>query len=135
MHWTTVRVAFIVFVCATQIAGDNYNETYTDPSINTSYEAIRNSLQSSKRESDVPLTSLTTKRLPTEPTISTIATPADNFTNLLRLGDVLTVFDLTQLANKWPQVKDALQPRCAAQMTNYFRGLQQRKLWAIKSKL
>lgn len=135
MHWTNVRIAFIVFVCATQIAGDNHNETYTDPSINTSNDGIWNSLASKNRKAAMPLTSAPTKPVPTASITPTIAVPDDNFTDLVRLGDVLTVFDLTQLANKWPQVKDTLQLGCAAQMTNYFRGLQQRKLWAIKSKL
>lgn len=111
MHWTNVRIAaFIVCICITRISGDN-NGTHTEPiSIST-----LNNLPYNQSKSAVPL-----------PIV-------DNFTDLLRLEDVLMVFDLKQLANKWPHVKDALQPGCSTQMTNYFRGLQQRNLWAIKS--
>lgn len=139
MHWTNARIAFIAFVCITQIGGDNNGTLieHLNPSIDTSYDeilAIPNSLPRNQSKIAVPLKNAQPHRLH-DTVISTNPSSPDNFTDLLRLSDVLMVFDLKQLANKWSHVKDALQPNCAAHMTNYFRGLQQRKLWAIKSEL
>lgn len=130
MHWTNVlRVAaFIMCICLTQIAGDN-NGTHTDHHRPTSISTINN-LPHNQSKSAVPLANVQTHRLHASAAVAVV----ENFTDLLRLEDVLMVFDLKQLANKWSHVKDALQPGCSTQMTNYFRGLQQRKLWAIKSK-
>lgn len=58
----------------------------------------------------------------------------DNFTNLVRLDDVLTVFDLNELAVKWHRVHHEFHSECADDMTRYFRGLQHHKMWATKSK-
>lgn len=139
MYWTNVRIAFIAFVCVTHIGGD-HNGTlieHLNPSIHTSYDeilAIRSSLPRNHSKTAVPLKNAQPNRLH-DTIISANPSSLDNFTDLVRLSDVLMVFDLKQLANKWSHVKDALQPNCAAHMTNYFRGLQQRKLWAIKSEL
>lgn len=106
MNQFDLRTAFVVLLCVAQIIG---NSSPSD----------RNTHNLSLNQSSVPL-SLNNK--------------ADNFTDLLRLEDVLMVFNLKRLANKWTDVQHELKPKCAGQMTEYFRGLQQHKLWAVKSK-
>lgn len=60
---------------------------------------------------------------------------AENFTNLVRLEDVLVIFDLNEIAANWPKVRHDLRSNCQLDMNEYLRGLQQHKMWAIKSKL
>lgn len=110
MNRFNLKTAFIVLLCVAQIFGDHATST-----------------DSSAIKSDG-----LTRSLPAVPLNMTAN--GDNFTDLLRLEDVLMVFNLKRLANKWANVHHELRPTCAAQMTEYFRGLQQHKLWAIKSK-
>lgn len=107
-----VRTAFIVLFCVTQSIGDHATGP-TDAAATLPLTSITHNL--SLNQSAVPLS-------------------ADDFTDLLRLEDVLMVFNLKRVANKWRDVQHELKPKCAGQMTEYLRGLQQYKLWAIKSK-
>lgn len=107
-----VRTAFIVLICVTQIIGEHgtgpSNAAATLPLASTAHNLSPN-------QSAVPLS-------------------GDDFTDLLRLEDVLMVFNLKRLGGKWRDVQPELKPQCAGQMTEYLRGLKQYKLWAIKSK-
>lgn len=57
-----------------------------------------------------------------------------NLTNVLRLENVLEVFNIRDVAKLWQQSTDQYTPECANDMHAYLHGLQQHKSWATKSK-
>lgn len=58
-----------------------------------------------------------------------------NLTNVLRLENVLEVFNIRDVAKLWEQhATDQFTTECANDMHAYLHGLQQRQLWATKSK-
>lgn len=58
-----------------------------------------------------------------------------NFTNLIRISDILDVFDLEQIGADWDVVGQQIGTNCSTDMTDYLQGLKTGKIWAIKSKL
>lgn len=59
-----------------------------------------------------------------------------NLTNVLRLENVLEVFDIREVAKLWErQSTDQFTTECANDMHAYLHGLHERSLWATKSKL
>lgn len=56
-----------------------------------------------------------------------------NFTNLLRLSNVLNVFSIEELANVWIRHEHEFSANCSRNMREYFHGLQRGNLWAVKS--
>lgn len=125
MYGIEIRTAFTVVLLAAQIFGDSL----TPPSHNAS--AVKHSsldvrAHGSKLIQPVPLVANHPDHV--------ISVHSDNFTNLLRLEDVLMVFDIDELAAKWTKNQHEFKSECAQDMTELFRGLQQHKLWAIKSK-
>lgn len=59
----------------------------------------------------------------------------DNFTNFVRLADVLDIFNIEEVARVWHQHESEFNHNCSKHMKEYFRGLQKGHLWAVKSEL
>lgn len=57
----------------------------------------------------------------------------DNFTNLVRLADILDIFNIEDVAKVWSQHEHEFNVNCSKHMKEYFRGLQKASLWAVKS--
>jgi hypothetical protein len=56
------------------------------------------------------------------------------FRNLDVLETILNVFSIEDVGRRWNVVQDKLTASCASDMVQYLSGLQQRRIWAIKSK-
>lgn len=56
-----------------------------------------------------------------------------SFDRLILLEEKLTVFDIKRIANGWSTLRPRLSGTCGDQMTQYLLGLQEEKLWALKS--
>lgn len=132
-----IRTAFLVLLLAAHIFGDS------SPHLSHNITTVKyNSADTVKASSS--LDDSGTKHIQSVPSIDvnhshpTRSTAAghnsDNFTDLVRLEDVLTVFDLNELAAKWSTIQHDFQPKCRQDMTEYFRGLQMHNIWATKSK-
>lgn len=130
------RTAFMVLLMALNVFGDNS----THPSHNIT-EVNHNITESAKSGSNIDSHGsklLQTVPLVAEHTPHVISIPtdhSDNFTQIVRLEDVLMMFDLKELAAKWATVRKQLRLECQQDMTEYFRGLQEHRMWAVKSKL
>lgn len=121
-----IRTAFMVLLVAVNIFGasvphQSHHSNATSITHNNSSTTEKSS--SSKLIQPVPLVA-------DHPHVI----QSDNFTHLVRLEDVLMVFDLNVLAAKWSKIHHEFKTECAHDMTEYFRGLQHHKMWAIKSK-
>lgn len=133
-----IRTAFVVLLLAHCIIG--YSLPHPSHNITTPEHSNSDAAKSStdvnshgsKLLQPVPLVA---DHLPQLISISTDHTHLDNFTKIVRLEDVLVIFDLNGLAARWPKIHHELKSECRHDMTEYFRGLQQHKMWAIKSKL
>lgn len=126
----------IVLLFSTEIFGENATHTEDISKTDEITAATKNSVSlmdksKSSAQSVVPLAAVTNPNQSTTPSTSI---NSNNFTRLIRLEDVLTVFDLNELAYKWPNIKNQFKSNCANDMTEYFQGLRQHKSWAIKSK-
>lgn len=56
-----------------------------------------------------------------------------NFQNLTRIEDLLDLFSIDEIGTQWTRLYDKLSPACSVDMSHYLTGLEQRKLWALKS--
>ncbi|XP_031635860.1 O-acyltransferase like protein [Contarinia nasturtii] len=116
------RTAFMVLLLAVSIFGDSLpNISKQNNSTKTSSSIVSD--HGSKLIQPVPLVAEHPHHINVQ---------SENFTNLMRLEDVLMVFDLKELAAKWSKIQPEFKSDCAQNMIEYFRGLQQHKLWAIK---
>lgn len=115
------RTAFMVLLLAVHVFGDSLSKQNNS----TKFSSSIVSDHGSKLIQPVPLVADRPHH----------TVQSENFTNLVRLEDVLMVFDLNELAAKWTKIQHEFKSDCALNMMEYFRGLQQHKLWAIKSKL
>lgn len=61
-------------------------------------------------------------------------TTSKNFNDIKLINDMLDVFNIAHLGAQWSNVQGKLSKKCASDMTEYFVGLEKRKLWALKSK-
>lgn len=130
MFRSDVRTVFMVLLFAAYIFGDSLpHQTHNASMIeNSNSEKMKTSTldvsaHGSKLIQPVSLVADTTHQMQT-----------DNFTNLVRLEDVLMVFNLNEVAAKWPVIQHEFKAGCARDIMEYFRGLKQYKMWAIKSK-
>lgn len=57
-----------------------------------------------------------------------------SFDRLVLLEEKLTVFDIKRIAKGWSTLRPQLSRHCGDQMTQYLQGLQDERLWALKSK-
>lgn len=139
MFGVEIRNALLVLVlAAAHIYGDssphqshNVTTVIQHNSADTAKSSAAVDAPGSKRIQSVP--SIVVDHHPHAETKLISATP-DNFTDLVRLQDVLMVFDLHEIAAKWTKIQHEFKSDCRQSMTEYFRGLQQHKMWAIKSK-
>lgn len=140
MFGQEVRTAFVVLLLAQNIFGDSpfssqqSNHTHATEQSNSSIASAKSGTETnshgSKLLQSVPLIA----NHPQHQLLSREST-SENFTNIVRLEDVLVIFDLDGVATNWPQIRHELRSNCQHDMNEYFRGLQQHKMWAIKSKL
>lgn len=56
-----------------------------------------------------------------------------NFTNLIRINELLDVFNIENVGASWASIQGHLNANCSRDMTDYFQGLQDGDVWAIKS--
>lgn len=57
-----------------------------------------------------------------------------NFSNLVRISDLLDVFNIENIGSMWSTFGHKLNKNCSADMVKYLKGLQSGQSWAIKSK-
>lgn len=57
-----------------------------------------------------------------------------NFSNITRIEDILNIFSIDLIASNWLDIYKELDKNCAKDMLLYLAGLQERKIWAMKSK-
>lgn len=137
-----IRTAFMVLLLAQNIFGNSppptaspqQNHTHVTEQSNSSITSAKSGTEAnshgSKLLQSVPLIA----NHPQHQLLSRESIP-ENFTNIVRLEDVLVIFDLDGIATNWPTIRHELRSSCQHDMNEYFRGLQQHKMWAIKSKL
>lgn len=133
MYGIEIRTAFTVLLLAAQIFGDSL--THQSHNVST----VKHTSSDTEKASTIDVSAHGSKLIQPVPLVANhpdhvISAHSDNFTNLLRLEDVLMVFDIDELAAKWMKIQHEFKTECAQDMTEMFRGLQQHKLWAIKSK-
>jgi hypothetical protein len=58
---------------------------------------------------------------------------AKNYENITRLEDVLDIYNINTIGLNWINVSGHLGKSCAYNMMEYLNGLQERKIWAMKS--
>lgn len=59
-----------------------------------------------------------------------------NYNNLTRIEDILELFSVSFIGSQWKEIYSKLRSEiCAKDMTEYLSGLEEKKIWAIKSKL
>lgn len=72
-----------------------------------------------------------------EHTTSTIATEEDlvgqNYTNLIRIGDVLDVFNVKRIGSMWSLMRHHLNANCSKDLQEYLEALETAEMWALKS--
>lgn len=138
-----IRTAFIVLVVAVQIFGANISHQSQHSNVTTVHHNNNSTTTSTttttEKSSSLDVSAPGSKLIQPVPLVAdhphgVVNVHSDNFTHLVRLEDVLMVFDLNQLAAKWLKIQHEFKSECANDMTEYFRGLQQHKMWAIKSK-
>lgn len=56
-----------------------------------------------------------------------------NTTELLGIESMLRLFDADILVKQWPVLQKSVSGECQEDLQTYVNGLQQRKLWALKS--
>lgn len=136
MFGIEIRTAFTVLLLAQTIFGDSLSQhshnitTSTYNSSNAAKSSTEVNSHGSKLLQPVPLVA---EHPPQVISISTVD-HVDNFTKIVRLEDVLVIFDLNGLVASWPKIQHDLKTDCRQDMTEYFRGLQHHKMWAVKSK-
>jgi hypothetical protein len=57
-----------------------------------------------------------------------------NFSKLVRIGEILDLFSINRIGALWTVIEPQLSAGCSNDMMVYFRGLENEKLWALKSK-
>lgn len=64
------------------------------------------------------------------------STVVRNFNNLTRIEEILELFSVDVIGSQWKLIHGKIQNElCAKNMIEYLEGLQNKKVWAIKSKL
>ncbi|XP_055326560.1 nose resistant to fluoxetine protein 6 [Sitodiplosis mosellana] len=137
MYGFDIRTAFMVLLVAVHIFGDSVSHQSHHSNATSATHNHHNS-STTERSSSLDVSAHGSKHIQTVPLVAdhpshqVITGQSDNFTHLVRLQDVLTVFDLNELAAKWSKIQHEFKSKCVHDMTEYFRGLQHHKMWAIK---
>lgn len=58
-----------------------------------------------------------------------------NYENLTRIEEILELFSVEVIGSQWTKIHQKLSTVCARNMMEYLSGLEQKEIWAIKSKL
>lgn len=58
-----------------------------------------------------------------------------NYENLTRIEEILELFSVDVIGSQWTNIHKRLSTVCARNMMEYLSGLEQKEIWAIKSKL
>lgn len=58
-----------------------------------------------------------------------------NYDNLTRIEEILELFSVHVIGAEWTKIHSRLSPACSHDMVEYLDGLEQSKIWAIKSEL
>jgi hypothetical protein len=56
-----------------------------------------------------------------------------NYANITRLGDILNLFDINKVGASWKEVNLLVNRNCARDMSQYLDGLEEKRIWALKS--
>lgn len=56
-----------------------------------------------------------------------------NSTKLVRISELLDIFNIEQLATLWNTLDAEISDHCSNDMVDYLNGLKSGKLWAVKS--
>lgn len=57
-----------------------------------------------------------------------------NYANLTRLEDILNLFNIDKIGSSWKELNAQVGRECSRDMTEYLNGLEEKKIWALKSK-
>lgn len=57
-----------------------------------------------------------------------------NYANLTRLEDILNLFNVDKIGTSWKELSTQVNRECSRDMTAYLDGLEEKKIWALKSK-
>lgn len=57
-----------------------------------------------------------------------------NYDNLTNIDHILNLFSVGVIGAQWQKLHNKLRPECAHNMMEYLSGLEQKEIWAIKSK-
>lgn len=57
-----------------------------------------------------------------------------NYTDLLRISDVLDVFNVRHIGAQWSVFEKKLNANCSKDIQEYLQALQMAEMWALKSK-
>lgn len=57
-----------------------------------------------------------------------------NYTDLLRISDVLDVFNVKHIGAQWSVFEKKLNANCSKDIQEYLQALQTAEVWALKSK-
>jgi hypothetical protein len=57
-----------------------------------------------------------------------------NYANLTRLEDILNLFNIDKIGSSWKELNTHVNRECSRDMTEYLNGLEEKKIWALKSK-
>lgn len=63
-----------------------------------------------------------------------LPTVGHNFTDFLRIRDVMNVFGVDHIASVWPQLEARLNANCSQDLMDYLQGLEAGKMWAMQSR-
>jgi hypothetical protein len=91
---------------------------------------------SASANDDDPLSSsLESKNVDSYPVLEKSANDVTrNFSKLVRIGEILDLFSINRIGALWTVIEPQLSAGCSNDMMVYFRGLENEKLWALKSK-
>lgn len=59
---------------------------------------------------------------------------ARNYANITRLEDILNLFNINKIGSSWKELSTQVTRECSRDMTEYLDGLEEKKIWALKSK-
>lgn len=129
-------IAIAILLASQQILSQNVSHSHSQhtlPSLSSLGEGGASGVALNRTAKNVPSTKQPEHHA--EHHTTSHASADVNLTNVLRLENVLEVFNIRDVAKLWEQqATDQFTIECANDMRAYLHGLQQRKLWATKSK-
>lgn len=62
-------------------------------------------------------------------------TTVHNYENITQIQEILELFSVSAVGSQWTNIYKKLSTVCGRNMMEYLDGLEQKEIWAIKSKL